>query len=310
MPARPARLAAILQAIFVTFLWSTSWVLIKIGLRADLPPVSFAGLRYGLAFLCLAPFVLGSPIQRAALRRLSAQEWGKLALLGLVLYAVTQSLMYLSLSYLPSAMVSLVLNLTSVLIAVTGITLLGERPSWLQWIGIGVSTAGVGVYFLPVALPRVQGLGLLIAIACMLGNAASALYGRRVNRGQAIPPLIVTFVSMGVGSVLMLMAGGLTQGFGTPTGRDWAIVAWLALVNTALAFTLWNNTLRTLTAVESSILNSLMMPQIALLAFVFLGESPTGKELLGLALVFAGVIIVQLKGSRDRAGAARQAVGR
>ena len=39
---------ALLQALFVTFLWSTSWVLIKLGLR-DIPALTFAGLRYGLA---------------------------------------------------------------------------------------------------------------------------------------------------------------------------------------------------------------------------------------------------------------------
>ena len=53
-PMNP-RLVAILQALLVTFLWSTSWVLIKIGL-AEIPPLTLAGLRYSLAFLFLLPF--------------------------------------------------------------------------------------------------------------------------------------------------------------------------------------------------------------------------------------------------------------
>ncbi|HKZ55913.1 MAG TPA: DMT family transporter [Anaerolineales bacterium] len=48
-------LSAVFQALFVTFLWSTSWVLIKWGLD-EIPPLIFAGLRYGLGFLCLLPF--------------------------------------------------------------------------------------------------------------------------------------------------------------------------------------------------------------------------------------------------------------
>jgi drug/metabolite transporter (DMT)-like permease len=72
----------------------------------------------------------------------------------------------------------------------------------------------------------------------------------------------------------------------------------LAVVNTAFAFTLWNNTLRTLTAVESSILNSLMMPQIALMAVFFLGEKLAVKEIAGLVLVGIAVIVVQLKHDR------------
>jgi drug/metabolite transporter (DMT)-like permease len=49
-----AQAAAIAQALLVTFLWSTSWVLIKVGLSdLELPPLSFAGLRYLLAALIL-----------------------------------------------------------------------------------------------------------------------------------------------------------------------------------------------------------------------------------------------------------------
>lgn len=59
--------------------------------------------------------------------------------------------------------------------------------------------------------------------------------------------------------------------------------------------TLWNRSLQVLTAVESSILNSLMMPQIAILAFVFLGEGLTTKAIAGMALVGIGTLVVQLK---------------
>ena len=46
---------AVLQALLVTFLWSTSWILIKVGLDdLDLAPISFAGLRYALAAAILA----------------------------------------------------------------------------------------------------------------------------------------------------------------------------------------------------------------------------------------------------------------
>ena len=92
----------------------------------------------------------------------------------------------------------------------------------------------------------------------------------------------------------MLIIGIFTQGVGTLTVQQWTIIGWLALVNTALAFTLWNKSLQTLTAVESSIINGTMLPQIAFLAWIFLGELLGGKEILGLCLVGAGTLIVQL----------------
>jgi len=41
--------------------------------------------------------------------------------------------------------------------------------------------------------------------------------------------------------------------------KGWGIIVWLALVNTAFAFTLWNRTLQVLSAVESSIINNTML---------------------------------------------------
>jgi drug/metabolite transporter (DMT)-like permease len=289
------RLKAILIAIFVTILWSTSWVLIKVGLHNSLPAITFAGLRYTLAFLCLAPFVLFNPTQRTALKCLTSREWAKYSLLGVIFYTITQSAMFLALAYLPANMLSLLLNLTSVFVGIAGVFLLRERPSKLQWTGIGLASLGVGVYFLPISLPKAQLVGIGIGLFCMLMNAASSLFSREINREAARSPLVVTFVSMGVGSVLMLISGLVIQGAGTLTNQDWLIIAWMAVANTALAFTLWNRSLQVLTAVESSVLNSLMLPQIAILAFIFLGEGLTAKNIAGLVLVGIGTIIVQLK---------------
>jgi drug/metabolite transporter (DMT)-like permease len=212
-----------------------------------------------------------------------------------VYYTLTQGAIFLALAYLPANMVSLLLNLTSIFVGLAGIFLLDERPSALQWVGIVLAAAGVGIYFFPVSLPQAQVVGIGIGLFCMAANVASSLFGREMNREARLSPLVVTFVSMGVGAALMLVIGLAAQGSGALTGQDWLIIAWLAVVNTALAFTLWNRSLQTLTAVESSIINSLMLPQIAILALVFLGEGMTGKEIAGLALVGIGTIAAQVK---------------
>ena len=55
-----------LQALFVTFLWSTSWVLIKIGLD-QIPALPFAGLRYTLACVCFTGWAPGEAGSKASL---------------------------------------------------------------------------------------------------------------------------------------------------------------------------------------------------------------------------------------------------
>ena len=127
------RIRAILQAFFVTVLWASSWVLIKFGLRNDMPPLTFAGLRYGMAWVCLLPFVLFKRESRSEFRQLSWKDWQRLIVLGLVFYTLTQGSQFLSLAYLPAAMVSLLLNLTPVAVGLSAAMFLSEHPTRQQW---------------------------------------------------------------------------------------------------------------------------------------------------------------------------------
>jgi drug/metabolite transporter (DMT)-like permease len=285
---------AVLQALFVTFLWSTSWVLIKIGLKTSLPAVTFAGLRYSLAFLCLLPFVLFNPNHRGTIHKLSRRIWIQLIILGLVFYTLTQGAQFVGLAFLPAATLILLLNLSPMLVALLSGLSNKESPSLFQWGGILLSATGVLIYFLPLNIPNGQMFGLLVAFIGMLANSASSLLGRRVNSQGNLPAIIVTTISMGIGGSILLIVGAFTQGFGHIDSQQWLIIGWLAVVNTASAFVLWNHSLGTLTAVESSIINNLMLPQIAILAWVFLDEPLNARQITGMALVVAGTLIVQL----------------
>jgi drug/metabolite transporter (DMT)-like permease len=184
--------------------------------------------------------------------------------------------------------------MTPVLVALLGLVFLGERPGPWQWLGVAIAVFGAGIYFYPVVFPADQVLGLVIVGLGMLFNAFSALVGRRINRQANLSPRLVTTVSMGVGAAILLSVGIPLQGIPRLTATGWFIVVWLAVVNTAMAFTLWNLTLRTLTAVESSVINNTMSIQIPILAVLFLGERPDLKGWIGLALTAFGTLAVQM----------------
>ena len=287
------RWRAILQALFVTFLWSTSWVFIKIGLQ-DIPPVTFAGLRYFLAFLVLVPVFRRSDAA-TPLRDLSRRDWLNLMGLGVLYYAITPGSQFMGLVYLPAITFSLLLNGTAVIVALLAIPLLREYPTWLRWGGVAVFVVGALVFFHPLAIPPGQAIGYLIAAVHILATSLSTIVGRGVNRGQRLHALTVTAVSMGAGSVMLLLAGLVTEPFPRLSLGSWAIVIWLAVVNTAFAFTLWNHTLRTLSAMESSIINNTMLIQITILAWLFLGETLTWIKIIGLTLAALGALLVQVR---------------
>jgi drug/metabolite transporter (DMT)-like permease len=283
-----------LQALFVTFLWSTSWVLIKLGLE-EIPAISFAGLRYSLAFLVLAPTLLASPAGREQLRSLTRSDWLRLSALGVVFYSLTQGAQFVALAFLPAVTLSLILSFSPAAVALLGASFLGERVTRGQWLGVGAFVLGAMVYFLPLELP-LRVAGLAVAALGLLANTGASVLGRAVNRRGDLQPLLITVVSMGIGSSLLLAVGLIVEGVPRLDVSGWVIVVWLAVVNTALAFTLWNHTLRSLTAIESTLINNTMLVQIAILAWLFLGEPISLREGAGLILAVAGVLGVQLAG--------------
>jgi drug/metabolite transporter (DMT)-like permease len=95
--------------------------------------------------------------------------------------------------------------------------------------------------------------------------------------------------------VLPLAAAGRFEGSPVVSAAGWGIILWLGVVNTALAFFMWNRALGKLEAFEISVLQNTMLIQIAVLAWVFLGERFTVAKVPAMALVFLGALIVQLK---------------
>jgi drug/metabolite transporter (DMT)-like permease len=187
-----------------------------------------------------------------------------------------------------------VLCFTPALVATAGLATLGEKPRAMQWIGLALAVGGVLLFFSP-AFGRGDALGFALAGLTLCANAAASLLGRAINRRRMASPIVVTAISMGVGAVLLLGAGLATQGLPRFSAMGWVIVGWLAVVNTAIAFTLWNRTLRVLSAVESSTINNTMVIQIAVLAWVFLGEDLAAVGVVGILVTVAGTTLVQLR---------------
>jgi len=288
-----SNLKAILQALLVTFLWSTSFIIIKWGL-ADIPPITFAGLRYFIAFLCLLPFAIRKK-NLEIVKNLDRKILIKLFLLGVLFYALTQGAQFLGLSLLPAVTVSLLLNFTPVIVAVLAIFMISESPTIVQWLGVFLFVVGIIMYFSPIYFSPSEITGLIVMSIGVGANALSAVLGRDINRIGIISPLVVTVISMGVGGIILLATGLLFQGLPSLSFINIIYLLWLAIINTAMAFTIWNLTLRSLTAMESSIINGTMLIQIAVLAYIFLGESLSVKEGVGLLIAACGAVMVQLK---------------
>lgn len=286
------KLKSVLIALFVTFLWSTSWILIKVGL-VDIPALPFAGLRYLFASIILLIYIIFTR-KTHLISSLTKPQWKTLLIYGFILITLTQGTQFLALSMLPAVSLSLFLNMSPIFVLFLGYFFLKETINRVQMSGILLFFFGIIIYFYQVDLGN-NLPGLILAVFGVCINAIAAVFGRSINAKRDIDPMVITVVITGFGSIFLLLGGIAIQGMPILNIQSWLIVGWLAAINTALAFTLWNTALRELKAVEANTINNTMLIQIALLAAVFLNESLSLHQWLAIAVVAIGVWLVQLR---------------
>jgi drug/metabolite transporter (DMT)-like permease len=299
----PTRRRALVLGIIVTILWATSVILIRVGLTDEgLAPLAFAGVRFSLAALLL--LVLALPgLHQARAWKAPRRSLMEVALYGSLVFCVAQIAFVVALGELSAATVGLLMGLAPVVTAIFVIRSHHERASPLQLAGIVVLMVGV-LSFFGLAVPvGATPLALLAAIAIPVVIGGSARLGRHValDAGRLFGgPLGLTALAMAAGGFATLGLALLLEGVPSFSARAWLLILWLAVVNTALTYTLWTHTQRTLHAVESSVLGDLTVILVAVLGWVALDESLDLVQTLGLVLAVAGVAIVQVAPLRHR----------
>lgn len=292
MSSRPSRLTAAVFALIVTFLWSSSFLLLKLTLPY-VPPLMLAAVRYAIAFVFLLGY--GLLVDR---RRPTRLAWGILILIGIMNYGVGQGLTYSAMLILPVALIAMLYSLLPPLQAIADTIWLREPPTLVEVLGAVVTLGGVALY-LPwsgsIAWP-----GLILMGGTLIAATIGTTLTRKVARDGATPTLHLTLVSVGAGALFMLpigLATGPAPRFPLPVI---AALIWLALANTAVAFSLWNHALRTLTAFEGNIIANTTLFQVGALGWIFLGEALTGRQIAAMLIAFGGVLLAQLPALRAR----------
>lgn len=291
----PSKRTAIIIATLCTIVWSSSFIVIKMGLE-EIPAMPFAGLRYIMAAMFMLPFLFQKGHVQS-IKQLSKKDMLVLVILGLLTYPLNQGCLFLAMSYLPNATVSLITNMNPVFLAVLGGIFLNEHLKGSQFAGIGLTVVGALVFFLPLT-GDVSGIGIVYSLITLLSNVIGVIFTRKMLKTGNYPVVVVTGLPMVFGSIML----GSVSGF-----WDWiphisltllAILIFLSLINTTIAFTVWNVALQRLTAIEANVISNTMLVQIALLSWIFLGEPVTWKMAAGMALVIGGVILVTIRGDR------------
>jgi len=287
---RSGRVVAIIEALLATFIWASSFVFVKM-ILSNIGPLTIAGLRYFLAFLVLLPFMIR---RKQALKSISPKTWFHLTLIGLSAYAIGNGALFWGLKYLPATTTSFLMGISPLLILFAGAIFLNEIPSRLQVVGLIITLVGNAVFFSSGLRPE-EPLGIAIVAIGLLGFTAFGIRGRGLARDKRTNTLFLTGIPLGIGGGMLLLFAVPLEGWPIFNQKVLLIILWLAIINTAAAYILYNHALKTITALEMNVFLNLSPLGTAALAWIFLGESLTLNQLLGVAIVIIGVTLVQVK---------------
>jgi drug/metabolite transporter (DMT)-like permease len=287
-PADFQKIVAIGESLLATAIWASSFVFVKI-ILAEMGPLTIAGFRYFLAFLFLFPFLVRKEGFRTSI---SKRLWLRLFLIGISAYTIGNGALFWGLKYLPATTVSFLMSLSPLIILFGGAVWLKEIPTRWQVLGVIVSLLGSGMFFSSGLQPG-QSVGITIILVRLIGFMFFGILGREITKEKQLGTLTLTTIPLGIGGGFLLLIAFLLEGMPQLTTESILIVLWLGVVNTALAYVLYNHALQSLTALEMNTMLNLTPLGTALLAWWLLEERLGLVKIIGMIVMIMGVLLVQ-----------------
>jgi drug/metabolite transporter (DMT)-like permease len=261
----------------------------------------------GVLTLLFVRFTIAAPVLWiAALRRPRAFAGPRRTLLaaftlGAVGYALQAGLYFAALARMDASLLSMLLYTFPAMVTAAAIALGRETASRRRTGALLVSSGGLALVLLGAGSGTFDWLGAALALGAALTYTAYILVSDRVGGDiEALPlsALITTGAAITFG-VAGATTGSLDTGFAS---EGWVWLAAIALVSTVTPITLFFAGLRRVGPSTAAILSTLEPPTTVALAFIVFGESLTGLQLAGAALVLGAAVSLNLRPRRRAAG--------
>jgi drug/metabolite transporter (DMT)-like permease len=275
-------------------IWGSTWLFIKLGL-SDLPPFTFAGIRFVIACTILFSLIRIRGIQLPKARG----DWILLAITGILAFGLNYGLLFWGEQYISSGLAALLqATIPAFGLVFAHFHLPAERLSWTKIGGVILGVCGVGVVFSnQLAVAGRQALAgcvalILSSIFVAYSNVLVKTYGKNLN------PAILAAGQMFFGLLLLLAVGIPLEG--NPLHFHWtpmAVIAlfYLAVVGSVIAFLLYYWLVLNMD-VTKSMLIALVTPVVAvILGMIVLDEQIGWRTLIGGAMIITGIGFIVIR---------------
>jgi len=280
-------------------IWGSTWLFIKLGL-ADLPPITFAGIRFVIACTILFSVIR---IRRIPLPRARA-DWILLATSGILSFGFNYGLVFWGEQYITSGLAALLqATLPAFGLVFAHFHLPAERLTWTKIGGVVLGVFGVGVVFSNQL--AVSGRQALAGCVALILSAMFAAYSNVLVKrfGRHLNPAVLSAGQMLFGLLLLLSVGIPLEG--NPLKFHWtgmAVIAmfYLAIVGSVIAFLLYYWLVLNMD-VTKSMLIALVTPVVAvILGMIVLDEEFGWRTLAGGAMIILGIGLIVVRKARKK----------
>lgn len=282
-------------------IWGSTWLFIKLGL-ADLPPFTFAGIRFVIASIILLSLIA---VRRVPLPRARRDLW-LLAVTGVLSFSLNYGLVFWGEQYISSGLAALLQStLPAFGLIIAHFYLPGERMTAPRIAGVLFGVIGVGVVFSNQL--QVSGPKALLGSAALVLSAFCAAYANVLVKayGLNLQPSVLAAGQMICGLVPLLVVGISTEGnplYFHWTSRAFLALGYLAVVGSVIAFLLYYWLVQHM-QVTKSMLIALVTPVVAvILGMLVLDERLTWRTLAGGAMIICGIALIVLRRRRGGEG--------
>lgn len=291
--SRPAKWKILLAFSIIYFVWGSTFLAIRIGVR-EVPPFLLAGLRF-----LSAGMILYAWMRIRGVHPPNRREWVSASLLAIVIFVLDYGLLFWAERRVPSGTAAVVLATIPAFMALSEIFFLRTQRLTLR---LGLALL-VGIAGVAVLVSRSFGLGeapidragaLALLVAGISWSVAAALTRRlRLPSSKAMS----SAAQMLCGGVFLLLTSGALGEFRGFTWLQvsrgaWLALAYLVIAGSVVAFTayVWLLHHESPTKVGTY---AYVNPVVAVALGYFLGGEAVGpRTLLGTLLVLVSVVVI------------------
>ena len=277
--------------IFV-FLWSSAFITGKV-IVEDSSPI--AALCFRFAIVTFGFFLYSLNAKQKIFHPIA--ETSKAMATGILFHGIYLGGCWFAFSKgMPAGIVALIVTLQPILTSLLAGPLLGERVTWRQWIGIVLGFGGTLLVLGIDALEAFPMIALIASCVALLAITAGTLWQKKLSMEM---PLSVNniYQSFSASIFLLILSFSLESPFINFTTSFVLAMAWQIIAVSFGAFTILMFLIKKGSASKTSALFFLIPPVSAVMGWLFVEETLTTYDLIGLCIATFGVYIATRKES-------------